>query len=221
VRRERLLAVGFELLGEAGVAGTTVREVCRRARLNPRYFYESFRDIEALLVAVFDAVVSDTIGVALSAVAAAPEEQVAKVRAAIETGVRHLTTDPRRIRILFAESLAHPALVDRRANAARVAAEVMIAQAAAFHDVPVDDPLLRSSGHFLAGGLAELLLAWHGGALPISVEELIEHATVLIAGSGSAARAVNLELDPSHQPSSQSAAMGEANRELDFRDPAS
>ncbi|MEZ5207847.1 MAG: TetR family transcriptional regulator [Acidimicrobiales bacterium] len=53
-RRDLLLDTAYELLGTAGAAGTTVRGVCEAARLNPRYFYESFADLDELLVAVYD-----------------------------------------------------------------------------------------------------------------------------------------------------------------------
>ena len=37
-----------------GLPATTVRAVCARARLTPRYFYESFADRESLVVTLFD-----------------------------------------------------------------------------------------------------------------------------------------------------------------------
>ena len=46
-RRTLLLDAAFELLGTEGWGGTTVRAVCQEARLNPRYFYESFEDLDA------------------------------------------------------------------------------------------------------------------------------------------------------------------------------
>ena len=36
-----------------------MRAVCQGARLNPRYFYESFDDLDALVVAVYDRVVDE------------------------------------------------------------------------------------------------------------------------------------------------------------------
>lgn len=42
------------MLGTDGWQATTVRGICERARLNPRYFYESFSGLDELLVAVFD-----------------------------------------------------------------------------------------------------------------------------------------------------------------------
>ncbi|HEY9558032.1 MAG TPA: TetR/AcrR family transcriptional regulator, partial [Acidimicrobiales bacterium] len=56
-RRTLLLDAAFELLGTEGTDGTTVRAVCQAARLNPRYFYESFDDLDACIVAVYDRLV--------------------------------------------------------------------------------------------------------------------------------------------------------------------
>ena len=53
-RRALLVDAAFDLLGREGDAATTVRAVCQQARLNPRYFYESFADRDELLVAVYD-----------------------------------------------------------------------------------------------------------------------------------------------------------------------
>ncbi|MGH9046232.1 MAG: TetR/AcrR family transcriptional regulator, partial [Acidimicrobiales bacterium] len=47
-RRELLIEAAYELLGAEGWNGTTVRGVCQAARLNPRYFYESFDSLETL-----------------------------------------------------------------------------------------------------------------------------------------------------------------------------
>src|SRR4051794_16661626 len=71
-RREKLVQAGFELLGEHGPAGTTVRGVCAHAGLNPRYFYESFADLDELMGAVFDLVMEENTALTLAAIAEAP-----------------------------------------------------------------------------------------------------------------------------------------------------
>ena len=48
-RRAHLLDVALELVGEKGAGGLTVRELYGRAKLNPRYFYESFTDLDERL----------------------------------------------------------------------------------------------------------------------------------------------------------------------------
>ena len=84
-RRRRLLDAGFDLLGREGWAATSVRAVCRAAGLSSRYFYESFADLDALVVAIFDEVVAQTTSRILGAIADAPRSTRAAARAAVET----------------------------------------------------------------------------------------------------------------------------------------
>lgn len=55
-RRERLIEGAIRAYGELGYRNTTVKAVCEAAGLTERYFYESFANSEALLMAAFDAV---------------------------------------------------------------------------------------------------------------------------------------------------------------------
>jgi AcrR family transcriptional regulator len=183
--------VGFELLGEKGAPGVTVREVYARAGLNPRYFYENFEDLDALLVAVFDGLVGELIALAVDAIEEADDSsEPAKTRAAVDAVFRYLTDDPRRIRILLTEALGNEALAARRRDAIRIGAEQMALQASSFYGIPADARLLRSTTIMLAGGLAELLIAWHNGTLEVTVEQLIDDAASLVSGFGAAARQI-------------------------------
>ena len=55
-RKERLIRAAIATYGEQGYRHTTVSDVCRMAGLTPRYFYESFVNSEALLIAAYKAV---------------------------------------------------------------------------------------------------------------------------------------------------------------------
>jgi AcrR family transcriptional regulator len=55
-RREKLMRAAAALYGRLGPAGASVTAICAEAGLTPRYFYESFLNREALLLAVFGAV---------------------------------------------------------------------------------------------------------------------------------------------------------------------
>src|SRR5580698_1393974 len=109
-RREQLVDVAFELLGDDGLRGTTVRGVCGAARLNPRYFYESFDSLEALFIAVFDRLVLEATHDAVEAIAAAGPEPGARATAVIGASIRYVTADPKRARILFVEALGNEAV---------------------------------------------------------------------------------------------------------------
>src|SRR4029453_6908151 len=55
-RREGLVEGAIRAYGELGYRNTTVKAVCEAAGLTERYFYESFVNSEALLVAAFETV---------------------------------------------------------------------------------------------------------------------------------------------------------------------
>jgi AcrR family transcriptional regulator len=191
-RRERLLAAGLDVLGEEGYAGTTVRGVCARARLTPRYFYESFDDLDGLLVAVFDRIVAEATAAVLAAVEAAPPDAHGMARAAIETFVRDLTDDPRRARIAFVEALGSEALMRRRFEAMRRFSRLVAAQGGDFYGAPGDgDPLADMTATVLVGGMAELLLTWLDGSLRMSRDELVADFTELFVATGETAVAIS------------------------------
>ena len=52
-RKARLIEAGLAVFGEQGYHASTVRDVCGKAQLTSRYFYESFDSMEALFKAVY------------------------------------------------------------------------------------------------------------------------------------------------------------------------
>lgn len=52
-RREALLRAAIKIYGDAGFRNATVKAVCEAAGLTERYFYESFDNSEALLIAAY------------------------------------------------------------------------------------------------------------------------------------------------------------------------
>ena len=117
-RRRLLLDAGFELLGTEGWSGTTVRAVCQAARLNPRYFYESFPDLDELIVAVYDRVVTELRerGQAVAWTRRRPDLP-SQIGAAVATTVGFVDDDRRRARVLYIEALGNEALNRRRISA--------------------------------------------------------------------------------------------------------
>ena len=102
-RRTLLLDAALELYGTHGYAETSVKDVCREARLTDRYFYESFRDSVDLFTSLYDHLTAELLALVATAVAAVPPDPERQVRAAIEAFVRSLADDPRKARIVFAE----------------------------------------------------------------------------------------------------------------------
>jgi AcrR family transcriptional regulator len=187
-RRAALIEAGLELLGTQGWPATTVRAVCAQANLTPRYFYESFKDLDSLLLAVFDGIAGDAAAEVLAAVTEAPQDARAKAHAAIAAFVDFLTRDPRRARVLFIEATGAEALARRRFATVRMFAGLVAQQARSFYRLSDDpDPLVELTALMLAGGLAESLLAWLDGTLELSREQLLEHCSDLFVATGAAA----------------------------------
>lgn len=78
-------------MASSGWAATTVREICKTAGLNTRYFYECFDGLDELLVAVFDWIIEDSIATAGSAMAAADKDSRSQVHAGVVGAVTALT----------------------------------------------------------------------------------------------------------------------------------
>jgi AcrR family transcriptional regulator len=190
-RRARLLEAALELLGTQGWARTTVRGVCREARLTPRFFYESFDDLDALAVAVFDDVVATALGGMLEAVQAAGDDPRARAEAAIGTWVRGLTDDPRRARVVFVEALGSEALMQRRLHVLRDVARLVGAQAEElYHPPPEAARLVDVTAAMLAGGIAELMVLWLQGELAVTRDQLVEDCVAVFVATAEGAAAV-------------------------------
>lgn len=190
-RRARLLEAGLDLVGTEGWRAATVRAICARARLTPRYFYESFENREALLVAVFDGIADEAAKRVLESVAAAPDDAEAKSQAAVEAFVDMLVEDPCKARVAFAEAVDIQPLQRRRLQVLRSFADLIAGQARAFYGAPTEsDRIIEATSLLLAGGLAELVMAWLAGELEATREELVEDCAALVAATGEAAIAI-------------------------------
>jgi AcrR family transcriptional regulator len=190
-RRRLLVEAAFDLLGTEGTAGTTVRAVCQASQLNPRYFYESFDDLDALLVAVYDHVVDELGAAAIAAVEAVGDEPVEEIRAGVGAVVRYVTGDPRRARILYVEALGNPTLARRTRAAGQALLDLIESSARRRHGPPPPGEHIGSmAAALLVGGLGTLLLRWIDGRIDVTEEQLIDDATALFLGTLGAAATV-------------------------------
>ena len=187
-RRERLLEAGLELFGTVGYAHASVRAVSDAAALNSRYFYESFSSREDLLYAVYQRIVAD---IFTKAAEAAGHEQTieAQARASLRAGWIAVTEDRRKARVIAIEVVGVSERIERMRREARHA----LAQLTADNALSIAksgirlrlDPVLTA--RFLMGGVVETLLDWINGDLDASVDEVVEHFTVLFTAAASAA----------------------------------
>ncbi len=170
-RRAALIEAGLELLGTQGVNATTVRAVFREAGLSQRYFYESFANIDELLVAVFDHVMTSTITQAIAMLPQA-DGNVRMVIAALVNAFSATLDDERATRVALVEAWGSEALMRRRVDMLHFGAISLAAAVKSGADHPPDDGSVELAAFTIVGGLLESMLAWVDGALNVSRDML-------------------------------------------------
>ncbi|MBO9533302.1 MAG: TetR family transcriptional regulator [Solirubrobacteraceae bacterium] len=196
-RRERLLAAGLELLGDEGLAAFTVRGVCARAGLTPRYFYEEFGTADELARQLFDREFDLALQRVGIAVAGAGEDTLVRVDAAVGAVLDVMTEVPARAAVLLTEASGAGVLAARRAERMEDVIGVVAGFGRATYAsgdprtdaaaVDEGDRALRVAATFVAGGLAQTIDAWLRGRAPGSRDALQRDLAAEIVAVGDAA----------------------------------
>jgi AcrR family transcriptional regulator len=186
-RRARLIEAGLDVLGSEGMANLTMTAVCSRAGLTERYFYESFRDRDDLLVAIFDAFTEDGNEAVLAALTAAPPDLLARSRAAAGAIIAILTEDPRKARA-YVEAMGSEALKDRRMETVRAYAALLADQMRELCGLQAKrhQARLRLATIVIVGGVSEAVTDWLEGRLDLSHDELVEECARLCVAAADA-----------------------------------
>ncbi|MDT4911750.1 MAG: hypothetical protein QOC66_878 [Pseudonocardiales bacterium] len=177
-RRGLLIDTALDCLHADGLAGVSVRAVCARARLTPRYFYESFDDLDQLLLASVDSVVDEIAERSLAALAAAPDDLSAQVRAAIDAGYGVVATDARKASAVLVAAAGHGPLRERRHKLVTDYADLIIDGLPLLNGLGLAERrTARTMALFLMGGAAEVIEAVLSGRLRMSRANLVDHLT--------------------------------------------
>ncbi len=175
-RRVRLLDAALTVWADPATR-TTMTAVCNQAGLSERYFYESFRSLDAALTAVLDAI-ADEIESAREAATGPVDDPAAAVRAAVASFVQLLVDDPRKGRVAIIEAGAMPQLRPRRTALLRRFAHLAVESADELFGArgrsAVDDEI---AGLIFIGGMAELVTAWLDDALEATPTEIVDAAS--------------------------------------------
>jgi AcrR family transcriptional regulator len=117
-RRERLIEAAVEVFGTTGYRAATVDQVCAQAGLTKRYFYESFPDSEALLLAAYERTTDQLHERVTAAIAKAQPNLERVTHAALAEFIRAIDEDLRVARLIFFEILGVSPAVDAAYRAA-------------------------------------------------------------------------------------------------------
>lgn len=175
-RRAALVAAARETWREQGWAAVTMRGVCARAGLTDRYFYESFRDREELLAAVWDVVRERTFATLVEAIAArASEDPDVQLRHVLERVLHEIADDPAEAQILFGDHAGSVLLEQRRRETIQQTCDLLIDLLRPRLRADVEETALRVGVLVGIGGFVEVVLAWRSGLIGVDVDTLVEH----------------------------------------------
>lgn len=161
-RREQLLAAAIAVYGERGYRQATVKAVCEAAGLTERYFYESFENSEALLVASFNAVTYGVFDEITAAARTAGRGRVTRARAMLDAYFSALQREPASARVFLVEIRGVSRAVDQAFDASLrvIGAEVARLLAPGGDVEQPADELLQAG---VVGGVIHIALRWIDG----------------------------------------------------------
>lgn len=195
-RRRQLMEAALDAIAEHGVSNLRVRAISARARLNDRYFYESFPDCQALLLATFDDQFNRALTGIMATVADSPHELRPRAKAVLEFAFAFIDEDLRRSRLLIELQTAE-ALGERRHEIIDVLVQIMVGQARALlGDAAGTDENLRLTALTVISGLLELVTQWYRHQISVSRMELIEFMTALVVTTTDISGELGRQLEP-------------------------
>ena len=105
-RRERLVEAGLDLFGNRGYTDVAITELCAKANVSTRSFYEHFNTREEVLVTLHDEVNAAAMTAVVEAISAVdPGDLPARARAGVAAYMDTMTSDRRKARIALIESV--------------------------------------------------------------------------------------------------------------------
>ena len=175
-RKEGLIDAALTLVNTGGLPAIGVRSVTTEARLSSRYFYESFTDIDDLLVTALHGVATELLAVGIAGLEAAEladpsseTELLERFREGLDAALGVLIDDPRKAALIAAASAGGSRLRQEMQQLVYV-----VANAITDHQQATDIGFDNASALFVAGGIAQLTVAHVSGELAVDRAEIVE-----------------------------------------------
>ena len=186
-RRIALIEAAMQLSDEVGWRNVTVEGLCLKAKLNKRYFYENFTDLDSVSCAVVDHVTDEVLAKMATTVVyvGQPVAELAKVT--IDTFVRFMTEIPCRAKLIFGDLIMSDRITEHRKKLVKgIVSEIMRHAREIHHAQHEQDPIIETTAIFLLGGTGQAILYWLDAKDKPSIEKLISDLTALwlITGNG-------------------------------------
>lgn len=184
-RRRQFIEAGLSCFGTRGYHPVTVRDLCAEARLTERYFYESFKDREALFAAVYEHLIEELRRDFMAAALPRAPDLSGMARAGLEVFFRRLQQDPRIARMLLVEVLTVSQDMEQRAQSATFGFGDLLKQmtlaALPARREPKEDMDLMATG--LIGCCVHIAMRWNADGYRLPIDTVIETAMSFFEGT--------------------------------------
>jgi AcrR family transcriptional regulator len=177
-RREKLLEVGLDLLGTPS-ATLSVRAACRSAQLTERYFYESFPDRDALVLAVYEQL-ADEVRTVLDEASSGAGDPAEVARRSIEALVGVMVDDQRKGRVLLIAPLTEAVLAGPSQELLPALSQLIRSKLP--RSTPSQQRTLISVS--LLGSMMALFYAYLEGQLEVTREAFVDHCVTVLNHAG-------------------------------------
>jgi AcrR family transcriptional regulator len=187
-RRRQLLDAGLELFGTAGYRATTVRQLCREAKVSDRYFYEQFDSTEDLLLAVYAECTARLEEAAVSALGDRSDAVDDLARRGLDAFLSLVESDPRLARVVWFEVLG----VSPRVEAAYLArmqafGHLMVAVVAEREGTPaVPDVARELMATTAVGAVSYTVMTWANAGFSPARGDVAQTLARFLAGATTA-----------------------------------
>ena len=187
-RRRQLLDAGLELFGTTGYRATTVRLLCREAKVSDRYFYEQFDSTEDLLLAVYEECTERLEAAALAGIGDGAGEVRDMAHRGLDAFLAVVEADPRLARVVWFEVLG----VSPRVEAAYLArmqsfGHLMVGVVAEREGTPEVPAVARELMATTAvGAVSYTVMTWVNAAFSPARDDVAETLARFLAGATSA-----------------------------------
>lgn len=182
-RRAAILEAATDLFAVTGYRNTSVKQICDKAGLTQRYFYESFTDKEAALVSVYDELAGQMRADTLSGIEAAtvPDDRDVVTEYGLAAFIGNLTDDTRRAQIVLIEVVGVSPQLETRRHAVLHEFADLVTHTWLGHTDPTSRQRLVAVA--LVGGVNHLLVDWLLSGKPQQPGELVQACVTLFAGA--------------------------------------
>ncbi|WP_414828891.1 TetR/AcrR family transcriptional regulator [Alteromonas sp. H39] len=184
-RRQRFIDAGIILFGNEGFQATTIRKLTAQTGLTNRYFYESFQDMEDLLIACYETLMSDFREQLQAELDTASESPEKRIRAGL-TCFFNAMSKPEFARITHSEVLGVSPRVEAVYSryTADFAELLMGYLSPTGTSVSTSDNTQREYvGAALAGAVINAGIVWVRSRYAVSLEEIVDATLTVFLGT--------------------------------------